>query len=664
MVIRTLLLITVILFSIQAKSSYTNKLSEDQTFIVPSDAPKGEYVGHIKAYPEYMKIGEAVAFQLQSDNSLYALSSEGLITIAENSALLPGIDTLQVTVKKAGYSSTLIAVAITVINHENCIYVDASLTDNSGNGTRSTPFKEVPPLTDGATLLFKRGTTYHRDNGPLYIQNLDNILIASYGSGPKPLLTSGDNYLFRFYSSNPNDGGINCTIRDLEVSSPEELITSPDDNYQSWMNAICYTSNQKGIFSILHNTIHHTHNGITINTSSGTSGESVSIKWNTIYEVAQEGIYLQEIRGKAEVVGNHIEKVNLLWSYDQQESVSSGDGIQTYDVDTVFIKSNYIDRSFTGNKFNIIAQYNHNETTGSEWVEIVDNYLIGNAGGPNGTLSGALIYADFAYGRISRNHFIGQDNNIGIAGANSTAFCKYSYNIFKECGDAITDPKAQIYNSIFYGCKRATARSENSFKNNIIFFTDTGQMSYSVHLSCDADYNLYNREQKGMFGTVDSTLGTVQPQKESNSIVASPDLENIAELQCKPLETSPVVGQGIDVGEEYDFEYVTLSTPPNIGIHEQSYTEEAIHKISLPGKEKLHVRYNRAKKVLYFSNLKQFQDSRVTYTLFTPSGRVLESGTLWEKSQSISLSMLPTGLYFCKLKGAEVSTVVTCVIHH
>lgn len=59
-------------------------ISENQTFIVPSDAPNGEYVGQVRLFPQFEIMGDAAVFTLADNrNGIYAVDNKGLITSAD-----------------------------------------------------------------------------------------------------------------------------------------------------------------------------------------------------------------------------------------------------------------------------------------------------------------------------------------------------------------------------------------------------------------------------------------------------------------------------------------------------------------------------------------------------------------------------------------------------
>ncbi len=550
-------------------------LSEDQDFIVTDDAVSGEYVGWIKGYPKFEEVNGNVTFKNLSANSLFKVNESGLIVVKKGEELRSGLETMRVLVSVPGFDSTEIKVTVNILDSSKCVFVDPD-SEEDGNGSRLAPRNKMPMFSSDMAVLFKRGTLLTHPH-TVFIKSMKNVLIGSYGSGPKPILETGDNVLFRIYL-----GCENPVVRDLEFQSADPARNNPDPNYKNWANAFVRASSTIGTLRIVHNDIHHTHNGITDNSTGSMNGKPIpltdnsEIKWNYIHDVAQEGIYMQAISGVGEASCNKIERINLLWTYDQREKVSSGDGIQSYNVHTFYVRNNYIDKTETGNKFNIIAQYNHNKTKGDEYVEITDNYLVGNAGGINGGLSGAIIYADFKHGLIARNFFKGVKGNRGISGGRTSSDVIIQYNVFYQLGDSIIDRNANIYNNLFYGCKKATYYSLNDFKNNIIYFTAEGQSAYHRWLSIKADYNLYNYEHANMFGINHNSLADVQPDFEKHSIVADPMFVDPNNFNFHLQSASVAIDKGVFVGAELDYYKTPIVNTPDVGVAEFSSKPTAI----------------------------------------------------------------------------------------
>lgn len=531
-------------------------ISENQTFIVPSDAPNGEFVGHVRLFPQFEIMGDVAVFSL-ADNSdgIYAVDNKGLITIADNSNLTAdSTDTLTVDISKNGYPGQSVSVDIQVVDAAEAVYIDGSAATN-GTGTRQSPFNTVPSVTeDNTTLLFKRGSTI--TSGTNYINGMDNFRAASYGSGDKPLLQTSETF-FRIYNHSHDP-----IIRDLAFTTSEPSLSNPGSLYANWGTAI-YTSGHTGTLQVLHCEMHHLTSGISDVSADYDDAENSTHKWNNIHDISQEGVFCKLISGTTIISNNRIKRINLLWFEDQTEQVSSGDGIQTYQTHRTIVQNNYIDRSYTGNKFCIIVDTYSTGTSGegnaTEAVIISNNYLIGTLNGDHSI----LIYGYFLNGTISRN-FGSRSEYFVMTGVSDDI--RYMYNIIIR--GQIRDAYACVYNNVFYGpvaCLTAGHGAEE-FYNNIVFFTSEGQQVYQQGRVTSADYNLYNREQSDMFGNGYHTL--MSTGQETNSLVADPLFTDADSYDFTLTMSSPAIDRGTDVSLSWDYFSNPVETRPDIGVHE------------------------------------------------------------------------------------------------
>lgn len=544
------------------------QLSEDQDFVVTDNALVGETIGRVKAYPKFHKVYGTPSFAKTGSDTVFDLQPEGMITLARPDLLTSGTLTFNVTVSLEGFTDTEITVSVKVLDSSKTIFVDPSQVGD-GTGTRLSPRNTWPTPLSNTNILFKRGTTISRDYEYM-LNNIDNILIGAYGTGPKPVLEMGNDELFRVYN-----GCFNPVIRDLEYTSREPARSNPDPNYANWANALVYSSSVEGTMRVINCESHHSHNGMNSNSSGAgfAPDQNVEFKWNYIHDVAQEGMYLQEISGVGEASANTIERINLLWSYTEDQQISSGDGIQTLNVHTFYARNNYIDKSYTGNKFCIIHQYDKYTPLGDEDAEITGNYFIGNAGGINNSVSGAAIFADFMTGIISGNVFIGNKRSRAISRGPYADNITVSYNLFKHHGEVLVFgcPTSNIYNNVFYDSDLILYSPTTNFVNNIIYFDRPDQVVYnSLTPIVRSDYNLFNREQANMFGGVHNLAG-VQPAREMNSIVSDPLFINSAADDFRLFDQSRAIDNGTDVGLMKDFYSNPLVATPDIGLAEGGF---------------------------------------------------------------------------------------------
>jgi hypothetical protein len=531
-------------------------ISENQTFIVPSDAPNGEYVGKIRLFPEFEVIGDGPSFTLtQNSDSIFVVNSSGLITIADNRNLIAdNTYFLSVKISKNGSSEQSVSISIKVVDATKAIFIDGDAATN-GSGTRISPFNTVPPITqDNTILLFKRDSTI--TSGTNYINGVNQFMAASYGSGDKPLLqTSG--IFFRIYNHSNNP-----TIRDLKFTTPEPSRSNPSALFANWGTAI-YTSGHTGTLQVLHCEMHHLTSGISDVSADFNDAENSTHKWNYIHDISQEGVFCKLISGTTTISNNQIERINLLWFEDQREVVSSGDGIQTYQTHRTIVENNYIDRSYTGNKFCIIVDTYSTGSSGeghaTEDVTISNNYLIGTL---NGNTS-ILIYGYFLNGTIAYNYGSRSEYFVMTGTSNNII---YKYNVVIR--GQIRDSHAHVYNNVFYGpitCL-TSGHGADEFYNNIVFMTADNQQVYQQGSVTEADYNLYNLEQSNMFGSGFHTL--VSTGQETNSLVVDPLFTDVTNYDFTLMTSSPAIDKGKNLHLKVDYFLNPIGNQPDIGVHE------------------------------------------------------------------------------------------------
>jgi hypothetical protein len=381
---------------------------------------------------------------------------------------------------------------------------------------------------DNTTLLFKRGSTI--TTGTNYINGISSFIAASYGTGTKPLLETAG-IVFRIYNNSHNP-----IVRDLSFTTSEPSLSDPGSLYANWGAAI-YASGHTGTLQVLHCEMHHLTNGITDVSGDFEDAENSTHKWNTIHDIAQEGIFCKLISGTTTISNNRIERINLLWFENQTEAVSSGDGIQAYQTHRTIVQHNYIDRSYTGNKFCII----------------VDTYSTGTSGEGQ-----AAEEVDISHNFGSRSQYF------VMTGVSEDI--KYHYNIIIR--GQIRDSNAAVYNNVFYGpvtCLTGGHGAEE-FYNNIVYFTESGQMAYFQGTVTSADYNLYNQEQTGMFGSGTDTVSATG--QESNSLVGDPLFTDITNYDFTLTASSPAIDKGLFLDLSSDHYLNPVGGSPDIGVHE------------------------------------------------------------------------------------------------
>jgi hypothetical protein len=539
----------------------TRALSGGQHFVVADDALDGEEVGIVLAYPEAVEVGEPPSFEaVGGDTTLFSVSPTGAITIADAGALGSHGDPdqeLTVRISKSGYQPTEITVTIELLDAASVTFFDFSAATD-GDGSRASPYNNYRDIAgNDETYLFKRGTTLDLGTSQsVHSDGYDNILVASYGSGPLPRIigTGGSNH--KLVSVGRGTDGF--TVRDLEIATD-----TPSDNGAAWVDLAIHGYAFDGAswrnLRVEHCHVHHTGGVVLQSYGTAPNAHTATVAWNHIHDIPSDGVFLQNVDGESRVHANRISRVNLNWHHvGHTEAEANGDAVQTDGTERTSITRNYIERTYTGNKFGVIA----GADTG-DWVEISDNYFVNAVDGEIETTS---VYVYFPEGRVSRNFFVGA--NFGAYASVGGGGVIYDHNVFYNCRAGIHDNIARVRNNVFHGVGTALTYGAGEFYNNIVYLTEAGQVIYNHWATIDADNNLYNLEQAEMFGTAADSL-TELGRGEESTIIADPmfidpDLGNF-----RVGADSLAVGTGIaQAGDETDFEGRPLGRPPNIGAFE------------------------------------------------------------------------------------------------
>jgi hypothetical protein len=544
------------------KLTLPRPLSGAQHFVVADDALDGEDVGIVLAYPEAVEVGDSPSFEaIGGATGVFSVSTAGAITVADAYALGSYGDPdheLTVRVSKSGYQSTDITVTIGLLDSTSATFFDfSSATD--GDGSRANPYNSYRGIAaDNTTYLFKRGTTLDLgSSGQVHSDGYDNILVASYGSGalPRVIGTGGGTSGHRLVAVGRGSDGF--TVRDLEIATD-----SPSNDGSAWADLAVYGYAYGGAWRnarVEHCHIHHTGGVVLLANKDETHAHTSTVAWNHVHDIPSDGVFLQNVDGESLVHANRIYRVNLNWHFvGHTEGEANGDGIQVGATGNTTITRNYIERTYTGNKFGIIVGAGN-----GIWVDISDNYFVNAV---DGELLTTGIYVYFREGRVSRNFFVGA--NIGAQANVVGDGVIYDHNVFYNCRSGIHDNIGRVRNNVFYGVGTTLTYGGGKFHNNIVYLTEAGQVIYNHWAPVDADNNLYNREQTDMFGTAVDSL-TELGSGEGSTVIADPMLIDPVAGNFRVQQTSPAIGAAVVYAEDNtDFEGTPLGSPPNIGAFE------------------------------------------------------------------------------------------------
>lgn len=567
----------------------------------------------------------------QNKNNIYGLIDSSLY-IADNTNLTIGNDTILLIASHDSIINDTFKVIIKVKDADNCYFVNPN--GGSGTGTYLNPNNILPTLSANTTYLIYRGSELNRGSTTITIAGLDSITFSSYGSfsgGNYGAITITDNNIFRIYNSN------NITVRDLELSTSEPTRSNPthipplDSNiyyYTDW-GALAYLNNYLGVSDSCvfeNNYIHSIYTGAFLGDDPpqwSTMSHDFEFRWNRCDSMPDEGIFIKNIKGKINVVGNWWTNINLLYNYfptDQQNA--DGDILQTYNQDSTKISNNLFDKSTTGQKFNAILDQistvpissgtleaggryriyatetdhfyagcqigdifiaNGTETCdANNQVQVYlnspvifkDNYSIAGANYhhiyrycENFVCEGNIFYSKYGIGQLEDNSDGYGVDGIYVGGGDDVNI--YSYNVFINSRFAIWDQNAIAYNNIFYNTEHSFAGfgGWNQTLRNNAFILSSGQEVYD-NVSVNSDYNLFTSEFTDMFGTGRSTLASVS--YESHSIIGTTGFFGDT-TNWKTGTSSDLVDAGYEIGLTRDLYYNQVGGFPDIGVFESNY---------------------------------------------------------------------------------------------
>ncbi|MCG8697117.1 MAG: T9SS type A sorting domain-containing protein [Bacteroidales bacterium] len=519
------------------------QLSEDQRFLVPSNAEQDDYIGYIKAYPEFEYLGTPATFSLGSPSTTFDLASNGLLTIKDPTKLNTGVTSLKALVSKDGYANTEITVSIDIVDADSCVFIDYSSPVN-GNGKRNSPKNIFEPKSN-TIFLFKRGTV--RVGKAFYISSIDSIILESYGVG--------ENFTF---SCSQLEGARVMTVGGGSDSVVISNINFRFENYNYMStstvgnNALYFPSTNGGTnFTLRYCEIYNAGGGI----SASAHAETFDILFCRVRNIGTDGIFLAKPGiSTNRVIGTYIHDVNELFYLNEDQNVSHGDNFQNDQTDTRLLHCLF-DHSSTGNKFCVIS--------GSYDITIRDCYFINHP-------DRIGFYSIKNSGIIENCTFVGGTNGIWAHSGNELKvnYCRF----YKQSSSAITNPGAdsiRAYNNIFYNCNRAVSRTGYILKNNI-FSLKEGQIAYNLTDVIDSDYNLFHAEHEHIFQYNNTLSDTRDNSQELNSLVGDPLFVNSEALNFRIKANSPAITAGLNVSLMHDFEATELKPgSPNIGLYER-----------------------------------------------------------------------------------------------
>lgn len=335
------------------------------------------------------------------------------------------------------------------VEYTSIVYIDPSQPVN-GVGTELDPLNDWPEaLISNTAYLQKRGTTYGGTTRSI-IQNADNVLIGAYGVGTRPNIGTESTQRIEFR-------GDHAVIRDVQIRSINvgEYPSSQTDQhwvYNCEMKSIGFFASTTGSY-IIGNELHDSGNELIWVSGAETDplvGFNIEIAYNKMYDA------------------------NTNWFPGATELQAPGDAIQFKAANgLVHIHNNFIDRSSTGNKFNIILG-EPNTPIFDALVE--DNIFYPPMKTPEG---GAVFYVKSIIDTCTIR------NNIFYTREENSMFCIYTET--NNC---------DIYGNLFINFANDINIAQRSFFNNTVVDVDDPK----GYLSTNYGNNIFSTNQGGNLG--------------------------------------------------------------------------------------------------------------------------------------------------------------------
>ena len=402
---------------------------------------------------------------------------------------------------------------------DNAIHIDPENTsDNKKDGSKEHPFSSFSEVTwkDGKIYAIKRGTTLY--SGTIMIK-ANGVTLASYGEGPRPVIISSSDA----HAVSTNwEGGRDITIRDIEVYAPKA------------QSCVIFRDRSKNV-KLLNVKLHGAVWGLrALNYVDG-----IYVYNTEIFDTKDDGVFIKNSIN-IDIHHCHVHNVNQNWKPPSTpETIAGGDGIQFSECNHWRVRHNKIDRSDTGNKFCFISNNPLQDDGIFEYNELI---------GP--LVNGFSVYIEDGKNIILRYNKMSGSNSPIYSHASGL---KIYYNIFRDMnGPLFVSGSAEIYNNLFYKCKKGIEGGTIVAKNNI--------------------FDL---------GSVQSTLFKVQKLTEShnlvvygphsmNSITGNPCYFNAEKNDFRIGKESDCVDKGTDLGFFHDLDgnMLPLGSAPDIGPYE------------------------------------------------------------------------------------------------
>lgn len=529
-----------------------------QKFILPGNASSGDQLGEVSYLYTFCKFWndrEGTSLS-ESDFRFSKVSGPSNFTVDNLTGMIAvssmtGVDSdTSIVVKVAiGGMDIDVTCEISYIPTADCVFIDPSASSD-GSGTKASPYKKFRTGANntgvpGKAYLLKRGTTIENDWITIVNSPTDKtITIAAYGSGPRPLVNGSNNIEGavnnRFIKlgenmavdgSEPEKAANNVRVFDLETT-----LDNPNDN--AW-----YPFEVKVIGNnIQFSRIKCSHVGL----------------W-------EEGFFWLTGTTDTPVVNRNIVLSNIETYENKHRAIkveTSGVKVLNYrgysDVADCEFPISFANKPVGRMKYLDIELGDHGSEEFGVQIRAYDqNYEWVYIDGAHNPLTVYSIVNDY---EINANNFF---KNVILKN------CKTRLSFFGKATGVTVDADGVVFQNIKAIDSDGNLEISQGAKNTKVVYSDLSGNGIRFWASAGSGLDIENVKVKNIvLDTGSAGVEVVNTQYES---ITGP---HTSTTSTTSTDAEDLVGQGTDLGYEYDILGDEVGSPPTIGPYENLVIEE------------------------------------------------------------------------------------------